>query len=113
MNFSNHYQMRDDPLAFSHNRVEGRSEYIQLLFIPKKAPFDLYDRQQKHGLKLYVKRVFIMDDAEQLLPNYLRFVKGVVDSSDLPLNISREILQESRDIKSIREAVRKGFEYDN
>ena len=97
----------DDPLAFSHNRVEGRSEYTQLLFIPKTAPFDLYDRQQKHGLKLYVKRVFIMDDAEQLLPNYLRFVKGVVDSSDLPLNISREILQESRDIKSIREGCTK------
>jgi len=97
----------DDPLAFSHNRVEGRSEYIQLLYIPKKAPFDLYDRQQKHGLKLYVKRVFIMDDAEQLLPNYLRFVKGVVDSSDLPLNISREILQESRDIKSIRDGCTK------
>ena len=97
----------DNPLAFSHNRVEGRSEYTQLLFIPGKAPFDLYDRQQKHGLKLYVKRVFIMDDAEQLLPNYLRFVKGVVDSSDLPLNISREILQESRDIKSIRDGCTK------
>ena len=97
----------DDPLSYTHNKVEGRSEYIQLLYIPSKAPFDLYDRQQRHGLKLYIKRVFIMDDAEQLLPNYLRFVQGVVDSSDLPLNISREILQESRDIKAIREGCAK------
>jgi len=97
----------DEPLSFTHNKVEGRSEYIQLLYIPSKAPFDLYDRQQRHGLKLYIKRVFIMDDAEQLLPNYLRFVQGVVDSSDLPLNISREILQESRDIKAIREGCAK------
>lgn len=97
----------DDPITYSHNRVEGRSEYTQLLFVPQKASFDLYDRQQKHGLKLYIKRVFIMDDAEQLLPNYLRFMKGIVDSNDLPLNISREILQESRDIKSIREGCTK------
>jgi molecular chaperone HtpG len=97
----------ENPLSYTHNKVEGRSEYIQLLYIPSKAPFDLYDRQQRHGLKLYIKRVFIMDDAEQLLPNYLRFVQGVVDSSDLPLNISREILQESRDIKAIREGCAK------
>ena len=97
----------DDPLAYTHNRVEGRTEYTQLLFIPGKAPFDLYDRQQRHGLKLYIKRVFIMEDAEQLLPNYLRFVRGVVDSADLPLNVSREILQESRDIKAIREGCAK------
>lgn len=96
-----------DPLAWTHNRVEGRTEYTQLLYVPSKAPFDLYDRQQRHGLKLYVKRVFIMDDAEQLLPSYLRFVRGVVDSSDLPLNVSREILQESRDIKAIREGCTK------
>lgn len=96
-----------DPLAWTHNRVEGRTEYIQLLYLPSKAPFDLWDRQQRHGLKLYVKRVFIMDDAEQLLPSYLRFVRGVVDSSDLPLNVSREILQESRDIKAIREGSTK------
>ena len=96
-----------DPLAWTHNRVEGRTEYTQLLYIPGKAPFDLWDRQQRHGLKLYVKRVFIMDDAEQLLPSYLRFVRGVVDSADLPLNVSREILQESRDIKAIREGCTK------
>lgn len=93
----------DEPLAWTHNRVEGRVQYTQLLYIPKKAPFDLYAREQQRGLKLYVKRVFIMDDAEQLLPMYLRFVKGVIDSADLPLNVSREILQESRDVKSIRE----------
>src|SRR5690625_1052495 len=93
----------DDPLTWTHNSVEGRSEYTQLLYIPKRAPFDLWDRDAKHGLKLYVKRVFIMDDAQQLLPGYLRFVRGVVDSSDLPLNVSREILQESRDVRSIRE----------
>lgn len=92
-----------DPLAWTHNRVEGRVQYTQLLYIPAKAPFDLYAREQQHGLKLYVKRVFIMDDAEQLLPMYLRFVKGVIDSADLPLNVSREILQESRDVKSIRD----------
>ena len=93
----------DAPLAWTHNRVEGRVQYTQLLYIPKKAPVDLYTREQQHGLKLYVKRVFIMDDAEQLLPMYLRFVKGVIDSADLPLNVSREILQESRDVKSIRD----------
>ena len=93
----------DAPLTWTHNRVEGRVQYTQLLYIPKKAPMDLYTREQQHGLKLYVKRVFIMDDAEQLLPMYLRFVKGVIDSADLPLNVSREILQESRDVKSIRE----------
>ncbi|SJM37743.1 Chaperone protein HtpG [Psychrobacter pasteurii] len=92
-----------DPLAWTHKRVEGRVQYTQLLYIPSKAPFDLYAREQQHGLKLYVKRVFIMDDAEQLLPMYLRFVKGVIDSQDLPLNVSREILQESRDVKSIRD----------
>ena len=93
----------DDPLTWTHNRVEGRVQYTQLLYIPKKAPVDLYTREQQHGLKLYVKRVFIMDEAEQLLPMYLRFVKGVIDSADLPLNVSRELLQESRDVKSIRE----------
>lgn len=93
----------EGPLAHTHNRVEGRTEYTQLLYIPKHAPFDLWDRQQRHGIRLYVRRVFIMDDAEQLIPAYLRFVKGVVDSNDLPLNVSREILQESRDVKLIRE----------
>ncbi len=93
----------DEPLAWTHNRVEGRVQYTQLLYIPKKAPTDLYQREQKHGLKLYVKRVFIMDDAEQLLPMYLRFVKGIIDTADLPLNVSREILQESRDVKAIRD----------
>ena len=92
-----------EPLAWAHNRVEGATEYTQLLFIPAQAPHDLYYREHKSGLKLYVKRVFIMDDAEQLLPQYLRFVKGVIDSSDLPLNVSRELLQESRDVKGIRE----------
>ncbi|MDE2288242.1 MAG: molecular chaperone HtpG [Burkholderiales bacterium] len=91
------------PLAWAHNRVEGRSEYTQLLYVPSHAPYDLWDRSQRAGIKLYVKRVFIMDDAEQLMPSYLRFVRGVVDSSDLPLNVSREILQESRDVKAIRE----------
>ena len=97
----------EDPLAWTHNRVEGRSEYTQLLFVPKRAPFDLYDRDAKRGVKLYVKRVFIMDDAEQLLPSYLRFVRGVIDSADLPLNVSREILQESRDVRNIREGSAK------
>jgi molecular chaperone HtpG len=97
----------EDPLAWVHARVEGKSEYTQLLYIPARAPFDLWDRQQRHGIKLYVRRVFIMDDAEQLLPNYLRFVRGVVDSSDLPLNVSREILQESKDIESIRNGCTK------
>lgn len=93
-----------DPLAYTHNRVEGgRSEYTSLLYIPAKAPFDLWDRNQQKGIKLYVKRVFIMDDAEQLMPAYLRFVKGVIDSANLPLNVSREILQESRDVKAIRD----------
>ncbi len=91
------------PLAWSHNRVEGSTEYTQLLFVPAKAPFDLWNRDKKGGLKLYVKRVFIMDEAEALLPNYLRFIKGVVDSADLPLNVSRELLQESRDVRAIRE----------
>lgn len=93
----------EDPLAWTHRRVEGRNEYTQLLYIPKRVSFDLWDRDAKHGVKLYVKRVFIMDDAEQLLPMYLRFVRGVIDSSDLPLNVSREILQESRDVKAIRD----------
>ncbi|MFZ5503090.1 MAG: molecular chaperone HtpG [Pseudomonadota bacterium] len=92
----------DDPLAWSHAKVEGRQEYTQLLYIPKHAPFDLWDRNARHGIKLYVRRVFIMDDAEQLMPLYLRFVRGVVDSADLPLNVSREILQESKDIEAIR-----------
>ena len=92
-----------EPLAWTHNRVEGRTEYTQLLFVPSKAPFDLWDRQHRHGIKLYVRRVFIMDAAEQLRPAYLRVVRGVVDSADLPLNVSREILQESRDVKAIRE----------
>ena len=95
------------PLAHTHNRVEGSTEYTQLLYIPSKAPFDLWNRDKKGGLKLYVKRVFIMDDAEALLPSYLRFVKGVVDSADLPLNVSRELLQESRDVKAIREGCSK------
>ena len=92
----------DDPLVWTHARVEGRQEYTQLLYIPARAPFDLWDRNARHGIKLYVRRVFIMDDAEQLLPAYLRFVRGVVDSNDLPLNVSREILQESKDIEAIR-----------
>ncbi len=92
----------DAPLAWVHARVEGKSEYTQLLYVPARAPFDLWDRDHRHGVKLYVRRVFIMDDAEQLLPNYLRFVRGVVDSSDLPLNVSREILQESKDVETIR-----------
>ncbi len=95
------------PLAHTHNRVEGSTEYTQLLYIPSKAPFDLWNRDKKGGLKLYVKRVFIMDDAEALLPTYLRFVKGVVDSADLPLNVSRELLQESRDVKAIRDGCTK------
>jgi len=97
----------DDPLAWTHNRVEGRSEYTQLLYVPKHAPMDLWDREGRRGVKLYVKRVFIMDDAEQLLPMYLRFVRGVIDSADLPLNVSREILQESRDVRAIREGSAK------
>lgn len=96
-----------DPLAHTHNRVEGSTEYTQLLYVPAKAPMDLWNRDRKGGLKLYVKRVFIMDDAEALLPSYLRFIKGVVDSADLPLNVSRELLQESRDVKAIREGCTK------
>lgn len=90
------------PLAWTHAKVEGRQEYTELLYVPSQAPFDMFDRERKHGVKLYVKRVFIMEDAEQLLPRYLRFVKGVVDSNDLPLNVSREILQESKDVDAIR-----------
>ncbi|MFZ4480592.1 MAG: molecular chaperone HtpG [Rhodoferax sp.] len=97
----------EEPLAYTHNRVEGSTEYTQLLYIPGKAPFDLWNREKSAGVKLYVKRVFIMDDAEALLPTYLRFVKGVVDSADLPLNVSRELLQESRDVKAIREGCTK------
>lgn len=97
----------ENPLAWSHNRVEGSTEYTQLLYIPAKAPHDLYQRDKVAGVKLYVKRVFIMDDAEALMPGYLRFVQGVVDSADLPLNVSRELLQESRDVKAIREGCTK------
>jgi len=103
-NLSHDYE---NPLCYSHNRVEGRSEFTQLLFIPAHAPFDLWDRNKRGGIKLYVKRVFIMDDAEQLIPTYLRFVTGVIDTADLPLNVSREILQESRDVKVIRESSTK------
>ncbi|MFO7543143.1 MAG: molecular chaperone HtpG [Thiobacillus sp.] len=92
----------EPPLAWSHNRVEGKQEYISLLYVPSHAPFDLYNRESRHGIKLYVRRVFIMDDAEQLMPQYLRFVRGVIDSADLPLNVSREILQSSRDIDAIK-----------
>ncbi len=97
----------EDPLAWTHNRVEGRSEYTQLLFVPRHAPYDLWDRDARRGVKLYVRRVFIMDDADQLLPAYLRFARGVIDSSDLPLNVSRELLQESRDVRAIREGSAK------
>ena len=97
----------ENPLTWAHNRVEGNTEYTQLLYIPGKAPFDLWNRDKKAGIKLYVKRVFIMDEAEALMPSYLRFVKGVIDSSDLPLNVSRELLQESRDVKAIREGSTK------
>jgi len=96
-----------EPLAWTHNRVEGRTEYTQLLYVPSRAPFDLWDRQRRSGVRLYVRRVFIMEDAEQLLPAWLRFVRGVIDSSDLPLNVSREILQESRDVRAIREGCTK------
>ncbi|MBK1712272.1 molecular chaperone HtpG [Rubrivivax gelatinosus] len=97
----------EPPLAYTHNRVEGRTEYTQLLYVPAKAPFDLWNRDKRGGVKLYVKRVFIMEDAEALMPVYLRFVKGVIDSADLPLNVSRELLQESRDVKAIREGSTK------
>ena len=92
----------EDPLSFIHHKVEGKLEYTSLLYIPARAPFDLWDRQQRHGIKLYVKRIFIMDDAEQLIPSYLRFIRGIVDSDDLPLNVSREILQHNKSIDSIR-----------
>ncbi len=92
----------EDPLSWTHARVEGKQEYTQLLYIPARAPFDMFERNARHGVKLYVKRVFIMDDAEQLMPLYLRFVRGVVDSADLPLNVSREILQQSKDIDTIK-----------
>lgn len=92
----------ENPLTYTHSRVEGKQEYISLLYIPAKAPFDLYDRERRHGIKLYVKRVFIMEDAEKLMPQYLRFVRGVIDSADLPLNVSREILQSSRDVDAIK-----------
>jgi molecular chaperone HtpG len=95
------------PLTWAHNRVEGNTEYTQLLYVPVKAPFDLWNRDKKAGVKLYVKRVFIMDEAEALMPSYLRFVKGVIDSADLPLNVSRELLQESRDVRAIREGSTK------
>ncbi|MES9935553.1 MAG: molecular chaperone HtpG [Sedimenticola sp.] len=94
----------EDPMAHVHNRVEGTNEYTSLLYIPSRAPFDLWDRDQKHGVKLYVRRVFIMDEADKLMPHYLRFVKGVVDSDDLPLNVSREILQHDKKIDAIRNA---------
>ena len=96
-----------DPVAWSHNRVEGKQEYTSLLYIPARAPFDMWNRDHKHGLKLYVQRVFIMDDAEQFMPNYLRFVRGLIDSNDLPLNVSREILQDSRVTQSLRGALTK------
>ncbi len=97
----------EDPAAWSHNRVEGNQEYISLLYLPSKAPFDLYDRERRNGIKLYVKRVFIMEDAEKLMPQYLRFVRGVIDSADLPLNVSREILQSSRDVDAIKAGATK------
>ena len=94
----------EEPLTWTHNSVEGKLEYKSLLYIPKRAPFDLYDHNQQHGIKLYVQRVFIMDDAEKLMPRYMRFVRGLVDSNDLPLNVSREILQSNKVIESIRSA---------
>ncbi|ETT00141.1 Hsp90 protein [Providencia alcalifaciens PAL-3] len=96
-----------DPLTWAHNRVEGKQEYTSLLYIPSQAPFDMWNRDQRHGLKLYVQRVFIMDDAEQFMPNYLRFVRGVLDSNDLPLNVSREILQDSALTRNLRSALTK------
>src|SRR5690606_40720302 len=96
-----------DPLSWSHNRVEGKLDYISLLYIPSEPQFDLYQRESPRGVKLYIQRTFIMDDAEQFLPLYLRFVKGVVDSNDLPLNVSREILQDSAAVTSIRTALTK------
>lgn len=96
-----------DPLTSSHNRVEGKQEYTSLLYIPAQAPWDMWNRDHKHGLKLYVQRVFIMDDAEQFMPNYLRFVRGLIDSNDLPLNVSREILQDSTVTRNLRNALTK------
>ena len=96
-----------DPMTWAHNKVEGKTEYTSLLYIPSKAPYDLWNREQKHGLKLYVQRVFIMDDAEQMLPNYLRFVKGLLDSNDLPLNVSREILQDNKITQAMRQGCTK------
>ncbi|STQ43474.1 High temperature protein G [Ewingella americana] len=96
-----------DPLSWSHNRVEGKQEYTSLLYIPSQAPWDMWNRDHKHGLKLYVQRVFIMDEAEQFMPNYLRFVRGLIDSNDLPLNVSREILQDSRITQNLRSALTK------
>ena len=93
---------QEPPLTYSHNRIEGKQEYISLLYIPTKAPFDLFDRERHHGVKLYVKRIFIMEASEKLMPNYLRFIKGVIDSADLPLNVSREILQDSKEVEAIR-----------
>ena len=93
---------QEPPLSVFHNRVEGNQEYVSLLFIPSKAPFDLYDRDKTQGVKLYAKRIFIMEANEKLIPQYLRFMKGVIDSSDLPLNVSREILQDSKALESIR-----------
>lgn len=97
----------NDPLLWAHNRVEGKQEYTSLLYLPEKAPWDLFNREHKHGLKLYVQRVFIMDDAEQFMPNYLRFIKGLIDSNDLPLNVSREILQDNKVTAALRKALTK------
>ena len=94
-----------DPLCWSHNRVEGKREYTSLLYIPAKAPFDLWNRDAPKGLKLYVQRVFILDEADQFLPLYLRFVKGIVDSADLPLNVSRELLQQNPELDAMRGAL--------
>ena len=96
-----------DPLLWAHNKVEGNQEYISLLYVPSKAPWDLFNREHKHGLKLYVQRVFIMDDAEQFMPNYLRFMRGLIDSNDLPLNVSREILQDNKTTAALRKALTK------
>ncbi|STO61144.1 heat shock protein 90 [Canicola haemoglobinophilus] len=96
-----------DPLLWAHNKVEGNQEYTSLLYVPSKAPWDLFNREHKHGLKLYVQRVFIMDDAEQFMPNYLRFMRGLIDSNDLPLNVSREILQDNKVTAALRKALTK------
>ena len=96
-----------DPLLWAHNKVEGNQEYTSLLYVPSKAPWDLFNREHKHGLKLYVQRVFIMDDAEQFMPNYLRFMRGLIDSNDLPLNVSREILQDNKTTAALRKALTK------